>query len=231
MSLLLLFGGAGVDSGSSVTTLERVHDGLGPLIIRKLGDVGGPRSDRVEDELDSIISFINDLVDGTGVIANVPRCIHRDTDAIGNVGAGLDSLHTFDLPAGSLATDGDYLRVRYAGTFATNDNDKRIQISVDGQAVRNTTALDFDLGEWVEDITYIRLTSTTIRATLSEKLGFLNLLGGAAGGSGFHAGISIDITVSNLDSNDVTLLVEAESSGAASDDIVQNLSIIELTQQ
>lgn len=151
-----------------------------------------------------------------------------DTSVVGNVGAGLDSLHSFSLPANSLKSNGDYLRIRYSGTIAANNNDKRLRVSADGQTIGDTTLIDLDAGSWTRDFLYIRLTATTIRATSIDAIGFLNFLNGAAGGSGVIGSINTDITVANLTNNAITLLVQAEAT--ANDDVVQNLSIIELVQ-
>src|SRR5262245_7676029 len=52
---------------------------------------------------------------------SILRTIHRNMTAVGNLGAGLDSLHSFTLPLASLKTDGDYLRAWLSGEFATNE--------------------------------------------------------------------------------------------------------------
>lgn len=51
------------------------------------------------------------VVGGDGVAA-VGGCLHVDTSATGNVGTGEDTLSTYTLPAGALANDGDFIRVR-----------------------------------------------------------------------------------------------------------------------
>jgi hypothetical protein len=91
----------------------RLFPTLGQLIIRKVGDTGGPPSGRVSDELDNIINWAK----------TSPRRIRFDTSTVGNVGAGLDTLHTFSLDTPNrLLTDGDSLKVRYGGKFAANAN-------------------------------------------------------------------------------------------------------------
>ena len=152
-----------------------------------------------------------------------------DTSVVGNVGAGVDALHTFTLPANSLRSNGDYLRVRYSGKFASNNNDKRILITFDAQTASDTTLADFDLGDWIYDLTYIRLSSTTVRVAINNAVGFVSFFNGAAGGSGVVGGSNTQsITVANLNSNAVTLLVSAEAT--ADNDVTQNLSILELVQ-
>lgn len=164
-------------------------------------------------------------------------CIHRNTSSVGNVGAGLDVLHTFSLPAGSLANDGDYLHVVYGGSFAANDTDKRVNAFFGGSPFEGISVFDIDgaVG-WRIQVTIIRLSSTSVRVnhTLS-----INLLAGDSGSppvmstslaSGLYVCRSTDITgLSDLNSNVMTMEVKGE--GAANNDVFQNLSIIELTQQ
>ena len=193
------------------------------MIIRELGDSGGALRRDVESELDNLIAW-----------AKVsPRNIKRDTSTVGNVGGGLDTLHTFSLPANSLQTDGDYLRVRYGGLFATNDNDKRIVVSFGGTSVSSLGAalFDQDSGTWVYDIIYIRLSSTSVRVSGQIMWHYILRNGDGVGdGNGFYASINTDITgLSSLGSNATTMKVEAE--GTSNDDIQQNFSVIELTQQ
>jgi hypothetical protein len=208
-------------------SLVRVFSDLGQLIIRNIGDNGGPRADRVSAEFDSIIAWAKDA----------PRCIHRNITATGTITTGLDSLHSFSLPANSLATNGDWVRFRYAGNLASNDNQKRLQISIDSQVLENTGLIDIDAGWFKVDGTYTRLTATTVFAEATVSFGFLNQLDGAAAQSGSSLRLisrNASPTVANLTSNAVTLLVQAETDGVAgggTNDIVQNLSIIELCQQ
>lgn len=203
--------------------LARTNSPLGKLIIRQIGDVGGPRSDLVDAELDNIIAW-----------AKVsPRNIKRDTSTVGNVGGGLDTLHTFSLPANSLQADGDYLKVRYGGKFASNANTKRIVASFGGTAVSSlgTGLFDIRSGDWVYDLYIIRLSSTSVRVSGQIMWTFIARDGaGTMTGNGFYGSINTDITgLSALGSNATTMKVEAE--GTANDDIQQNFTVIELTQQ
>ncbi len=157
------------------------------------------------------------------------RAISVNGSAVGNVGVGLDDLQSFTLPINSLAANGDYLKVRYGGTFATNDNDKRILISFGGQTVTDSGLFDQDSGAWSYEIMYLRLTSTTVRCTLLIGWNFINANGiSTVGGNGLFSGTTVTITVSDLSTNTMIMKVQAE--GTANDDIVNNLGVIELTQ-
>jgi hypothetical protein len=208
--------------------LARVYTNIGSLIIRKLGDTGGPSSLRVDEELNRIIAWAKDA----------KRCIHRDTTAVGNVGAGLDSLHSFSVVAATLATDGDYIDVFYRGFFAANDNNKRLVFSFGGTAFLDTGSTDVDGSAsnflWSGRVMIIRLTSTTVRATGMLWAQFFGTDSAAApftGGGGYSLVQGTGLTVSNLNSNANTLLVQGESLAGVTDDVVQNATIIELVQQ
>lgn len=154
---------------------------------------------------------------------------YTDITTIGNVGAGLDSLHSFSLPANSLANDGDSVWYLYAGNLATNDNDKRLQIGIDAQVVENTGLIDVDTGWWRVEGTYTRRSPTNIFGEVHVVFGFLNQLDGAgvqSGSSQRHLARNNSLTVSNLNTTAVTMLVQAEAT--ANDDVTQNLSIIKL---
>jgi hypothetical protein len=199
--------------------------GLGQLIIRNLGDVGGPPASRVSDELDSIIAWTKASL----------RNIKTDTSTVGNVGAGLDVLHTYTLTTPNrLATDGDYLTFYYGGSFAANDTDKRVNGFFGGTAYENAGVLDIDGGNWELKGRIVRLSSTSVR--VSSTMNYFALQADSAAvvttfGVGFLSITRMsDITgLSDLGANDMVLEVKGE--GAANNDVQQKMSIIELRQQ
>jgi hypothetical protein len=167
-----------------------------------------------------------------GQILNVPRNLTVDISVVGNVGAGLDALHTFSLPANSLAANGDFVKAIYSGTFATNDNDKLILITFAGQTVATigSTPFDQDSGQWKYEITFVRLTATSVLCSTMFTWNFVSHDGaGTNGGNGIAAANNITIAVPDLSANASTMLVSA--TGVANNDIVQNLSIIDLVQR
>lgn len=211
--------------------LARIYSGvtgLGQTIIRKLTDVGGPPASRVSEELDAIIAWAK----------LSPRCIQRDTSTVNSSGVGPDVLHTYSLPANSLATDGDYLSVWYGGNFAANDRNKAVNAQFDGQTYEGAGIQDIDSAiGWTLCVRIIRLSSTSVRVShfLLENAIAVDSPGTATsygtGGQMFCR--TNDLAgVANLNSNAVTMRVRSVvEAGAAAADVVQNLSIIELTQQ
>lgn len=152
---------------------------------------------------------------------------YMDITVVTNITTGLDQLHTFILPAGTLANNGDALWVRYGGTFAINDNDKRIQTEFDGVATHNSGLFDQDLGTWVYDFLYTRVSPTVIKFPLILHWSFGSRTGGGVlAGNFIFAGDFVGINVSNLNTTSVVLRVMAE--GTATNDIAQGLSFISL---
>lgn len=207
-------------------SLARIYSGaagLGSLIIHKLTDTGGPPASRVSEELDNVIAWAKDS----------PRCIEVNTSQAGNVGTGLDNLHGFSLPAGSLATDEDYLHLRYTGSFANTEDDKQTRVTMDGQVISSIGAvIDMEGGAWSYDIYIVRTSATTVRASVMCTMVNIRKADGAlvaTPSGGFVFAQNVTATVSNLNSNAVTLQVLGE--GTNNDDVTQNLSIIELRQQ
>jgi len=209
-------------------SLTRVHNPLGNTIIRQLGDAGGPRSDWVADEINSLIAWVR----------SSPRNIKRDFSVVNSAGVGPDVLHTFTLPANSLETDGDYLTVWYAGNFAANARNKAVNAQFDGQTYEGAAVTDIQAAiGWAMAVRIARLSSTSVR--VSDVL-FENAMGittaGVAGSFGTGSNMfcrSNDLVgVANLNSNTVVMRVRSVVAvGAAAADVVQNMSIIELTQQ
>ena len=138
-------------------------------------------------------------------------------------------MHTFNLPAGSLATNGDYVEVIYSGTFAANDNNKRIVINFGGAVVDDSSLQDQDAGSWEYRLTYVRLSATSVRFITRAVWGILATDSTPTlSGNGRTFTNTSTITVSDLSANAMTMLVQGEAT--SNDDIVQSMSIIRVTQ-
>lgn len=181
-------------------------------------------------------NWVPEMPTGAVMLNNIPICVHRNTASVGNAGGGLDNLHSFTLPAGSLAQDGDYLDIEYGGDFSVNDNDKRLQFSVGGSAVftMGLSDLDSSLG-WKMLIKVIRVSATSVRVSPQVICNALSMTGAGAVGAPGGAGAYIEVQnavvsgLADLNSNGLALLVQGE--GTSNDDVIQNLSIIELCRQ
>lgn len=210
-------------------SLARLFSPLSQVLIRRLGDTGGPRADQVSQELDNLIAWAK----------LSPRRIKFDTSTVGNVGTGLDVLHTYSLDTPNrLLTDGDELIVWYGGNFAANDNDKRIQAFFGGTAYETLGALiDIDGATgWNIQARIIRLSSSSVRVNHTM---IINTLRGDSptppnmntdGGGSVILSRTNDIGGLTLNGA-ITMEVKGETSAASNNDVIQNMSSIWLIQQ
>jgi hypothetical protein len=194
-------------------SLTRVYATLNNLIIRKLGDTGGPTSSRVDEELNRIIAWAG----ASG------RVINRDFSTVGNVGAGPDVLHSFTLPGGSLATDGDFVTVSYAGR-AVNGETISFSFQFDGQATDTPAGLVAGASaHWLYEAEYARTSNTGIRAKYKFR------------GFGFTPSPDdqqvLELTVGSLGSDRVLRVLGDSTVTPNNNDVTQNFSIIKLYQQ
>lgn len=165
-----------------------------------------------------------------GSVANLTRRIEVNLATVGNtVGAGLKVLHTFTLPANSLPTNEDYLKVRYTGVFANNANTKRIRISFGGQTVDQSGLFTIQNQSWSYDIEYYRVSATSIRCSIRVMWGIISrdLTPTLSGNCTIYT-TSVLIPVADLSANTMAMTVEGESGAAAANDVIQEASKIEI---
>lgn len=67
------------------------------------------------------------ITSGGSGTSNVDNLTTNTTD-VGNVTTGLDDLMTYSVPAGQLATNGDYIEFEMTFTFAANSNAKEVKV-------------------------------------------------------------------------------------------------------
>lgn len=167
-------------------------------------------------------------------IKGVPKNIFKlyaAADIKGNIGAGTDDLQTYTLPAKGLKSNGDKIHFKYAGLFATNDNDKRIQILFGGQVFEDFGAFDFDAGLWVVEGDYVRVDSTHIRASSMGMYGEpLVMDEGVVSGTPdiIFLGRNTVLTVPDMDAN--ATILKVTGTATANDDITQTYSWLDLTR-
>lgn len=185
-------------------SLTRVYTALNQLIINKLGDVGGPSSSRVDEELNRIIAWAK----------LSPRVTFVDTADHGNVLAVPTLVANVSIVAGTLANN-DFFEYVAEFDLANNANNKLVALRFGGQAVgtidwNNTFA---SVGVMFTVRVY-RVTATTIRCYSAVSL---PNLGGAQPSTSFAAR-----TVANMDSNNLDFQVTLAAT--ATNDIVHRVS-------
>jgi hypothetical protein len=127
-----------------------------------------------------------------GATGKVGGVIHTNITPTGNVGAGVDTLFTYTVPAATLNTNKESLFATASGTFAVNMNAKEIKVSFGGTNIgtfNNTPATDFTwkitveifrtgaatqscIVTFISDYTYL-ITYTDTAITLSSSAVFL----------------------------------------------------------
>lgn len=167
-------------------------------------------------------------------LVGLVRNIEVNITTVGNVGAGLDPLHSFSLPANSLRNNGDYLHIWFGGDYANNANLKRVVASFGGTAWEDTGLRDVVNGSgWATAVTIVRVSSTSVLVSggiLANSLAITSANVVTTFGEGFigAARNRLITDLPNLSLNDT--LIEVEGEGTANDDVTQNLSIYELVQ-
>jgi hypothetical protein len=175
------------------------------------------------------------LLKSNGFIVGYPKVIKIDVSTPGNVGTGLDTLHTFTVPAGTLAANDDWIRVYYAGEYGANDDNKRVVNTIAGSNFEDTGLIDVDSLGWILEYYLVRLSATTVRfqslfnsgliAVDSAGVNIVTNIGGRT-----NERFSTSFTVADLNSNTLALACLGESSTATNDNVKQTLSIITACQ-
>lgn len=89
--------------------------------------------------------------------------LNKQFSSVGNVGAGDDTLFTFQIDANTLSVDGMSLEMTCSGSFANSVNNKRIRVKFGGTTVFDTGALAITTSsEWT-------VTSKIIRTGASAQ--------------------------------------------------------------
>lgn len=153
----------------------------------------------------------------------------------GNVGAGLDVIHTYSLPLSSLKLNGDILELYYEFNFAANNNDKRIDGTFGGNNYFAMALVDVDGGGGIFKVHIERLTSTSVRIGCFTLFNFFHADSAAPPAiTSFNTGAYFDTRavlasgLADLNANNTTIQLRAE--GTANDDITVCKAVFSLTR-
>lgn len=83
----------------------------------------------------------------------------------GNSGASETDLLTYTIPASTLATNGDSVRIMAGGTFANTANNKIVRLRFGGTAIFTSTTGAFQNSNWAIEATVTRVSSGNQRFT------------------------------------------------------------------
>lgn len=128
------------------------------------------------------------------------------TTPVGNVGTGEDDLMTYSVPTSALASNGQALRVKAAGTFAANANNKRIRLRLGASLLLDSTALAINGGSWVLDALIIRTGASSQSFVAEIKTGnalLLNLISAATSAESLASAVTLKLTAEATADNDV----------------------------
>lgn len=186
------------------------------LTINQLSTVVTARL--IKGQQNSVDTF---FIKANGFIVGYPKCIRNVRPAVGNVGGGLDTLESFNLPVGNLLSNGDFVDVVYTISLNTNDNNKRIQLTIGGTVVLNTTAIDLDALGSILRVRASRVSDVSLDVSISTGAGNLIVSSAPALVSSvgrFSEDEFVNFAVADLDTNTLNFLLEAE--GVADNDLV-----------
>ena len=164
---------------------------------------------------------------GTGASApTLSGVLTTSVTAVGNVGTGEDDLITYSLPANSLASNGQTIRVHAWGTLAGNANTKILRFyfgTATGIAVTLipfATATALIAGQWMLEAIIVRTGSST-QSIIAR---FTQLSGAAAD----TRDLVLDRNIVSATQTD-TAAITVKCTGQATDDndIVQSGMVVE----
>jgi hypothetical protein len=149
----------------------------------------------------------------TNSFGSLPQMIAETHTVVGNDANTTEkTAWTFTLPANSLNTDGDAIRILIRFNAAANTNVKRFKVyfgGTGGTAVWDSGAVAYNASTFPVTIIISRLTATTQRATATA--------GTATGGT--HINISLSSTPAQTLTGDVDIVatVQNTATGTAND--------------
>lgn len=163
-----------------------------------------------------------------GQIVGVGLGITPNITPVGNTNATLQSLQSLVVPANSLAANGDYLKIVQAGDVATvGPHNRRWVSNFGGQVIRDTGNISLTSNAlWNIITTIIRTSPTSVVATINGDWGQSTV----GAGNFFSLGWSALLTVSDLNANPQTLLLQAQDANGTVNNIRQLFTTCEIYQ-
>jgi hypothetical protein len=160
------------------------------------------------------------LVAGSGTaMARAGGTLDSQFADAGNVGAGEDDLHTYTIPANTLATNGKAIKYRAHFTIQTTGGaTKQVRVKLGATTIFDSTAQAIGvLSEWVVELMIVRTGATSQR---------VSAIFNASGGG--NTPVSYTTAAETL-SGALVLKATGQSAGGgeANNDIVQHLSLVE----
>jgi len=184
--------------------------------------------------VDGSISINGLIIKPNGFITNVPKVILREAPVTpsGNTGVGEDAIAAFNIPGGFLPKNLDYSEGELSGGLANNTNTKTIRFYVNS-GLQAVLVVNSGLQGWRLNFKIIRVSDIVVRVscTLEANVLRINSLGVVTTSTGYAIQVnnSGDLGVSDLDTNNLDILVTAEA--VNDNDITKNLTVLSICQQ
>lgn len=149
---------------------------------------------------------------GSGGTSNVDNLTTNFTD-VGNVGTGLDDLMSYTIPAGQLATNGDYIQFTMTFIFAANANAKEVKAVYGATTFYASTSQVQNGGTLEITGTIVRTGAATQRITFSVST---------------DATLFVDIGsyVTAAETLSGTVVLKGQAECVSNDDVIQKLQIV-----
>jgi hypothetical protein len=145
--------------------------------------------------------------------------LNINTTSVSNIGAGIDDLITYTMPANTMRYDGDYLEIEAWGVFAANANNKTVTLNFGGQIIYTTAANIANSGTWSLKGKIIRISPTS-QEILVEMLSNNADLQNDTDYPAFRSAGTQDLTTK--------LIIKCTGAGTADNDIIQKVLVTKL---
>ena len=174
--------------------------------IEKIGTTGSVSALLTENH--------NDVIDDMAKL--LPSSVQYAV--VGNVGAGVDNMMTYSLPADALNADGNYVRIQGWGKAASNATAKNLLLKFGAASVIGTLALTASqAGTWYVDAYIFRTGSDTqdFIGTVHEGVG-----------TTLAAGKQAIIFGTATEDEDAAITIVFQGEGGADNDVTQEAMVV-----
>jgi hypothetical protein len=124
-------------------------------------------------------------------------------ERVGNTSSTATDLVDYIFEKNQLKNNGDILTFSFKGTYASNGNNKQLEIEFGSQTIFDTTALAINGGAWIFDVEVIRTSASTQDIFVKA---FYNDLAKTAYIAGIQSdNITIKLTATGVATDDIEL--------------------------
>lgn len=212
--LILTGGGStGNTRGGSLTVRGNEHASNGGSVEVAIGAVAGGEFQvqsngsvilKVDQEGDARVA-----VGASSAFGSLGGVVYANATAVGNVGAGADTLMSYSVPASALSENLDSILIRASGRFAASVNNKQLRCLLGADTLFDTGTLAITAAsDWVMQVEIIRTGAATQKANVLFQCSDVTIT------------VSVDYTTPTRTLSSANTL-EFVGNGTADNDIVQ----------